>query len=81
LALLFEIGEYLVFSYLVKERVVPSGSGGDLKEKQALHCAPPDFLLRLVAAANFMRLSLTKAAHVDVGECRVAGNPGALRSG
>jgi hypothetical protein len=29
----------------------------------------------LVALANFMRLSLTKAAHVDVGECRVAGNP------
>jgi hypothetical protein len=37
--------------------------------------------LRLVALANFMRLSLTKAAHVDVGECSVAGNPGALRSG
>jgi hypothetical protein len=37
--------------------------------------------LILVALANFMRLSLTKAAHVDVGERGVAGNPGALRSG
>ncbi len=30
--------------------------------------------------ANFMRLSLLKAAHVAAGEYRVAGNPGALRS-
>jgi hypothetical protein len=29
----------------------------------------------LVALANFMRLSLLKAAHAGVGECRVAGNP------
>jgi hypothetical protein len=43
---------------------------------QALHCATPDFLLRLVALASFMRLSLTESAHVDVGEGRVAGNPG-----
>jgi hypothetical protein len=35
----------------------------------------PDFLLILVALANFMRLSLMKAAHVDLGECSVAGNP------
>jgi hypothetical protein len=34
-----------------------------------------------VALANFMRLSLLKAAHVDAGERRVAGNPGTLRSG
>jgi hypothetical protein len=34
-----------------------------------------------VALANFMRLSLLKAAHVAAGECRVAGNPGTLRSG
>jgi hypothetical protein len=34
-----------------------------------------------VALANFLRLSLTKAAHVDVGEGCVAGNPGSLRSG
>jgi hypothetical protein len=39
----------------------------------------PDFLLRLVALTNFMRLSLLKAAHVDVGESCEAGNPG--RSG
>ena len=42
---------------------------------------PPDFLLRSVALASFMRLSLLKAAHVGAGECRVAGNPGALRPG
>jgi hypothetical protein len=35
----------------------------------------------LVALANFMRLSLLKAAHAGVGEFRVAGNPGTLRSG
>ena len=40
---------------------------------RSLHYAPPDFLLRLVALANFMRLSLTKAVYADVGECRVAG--------
>jgi hypothetical protein len=38
----------------------------------------PDFLLILVASAIFMRLSLTKAAHADVGECCVAGNTGTL---
>jgi len=30
---------------------------------QALHFAPPDFLLNLVGSASFMRLSLRKAAH------------------
>jgi hypothetical protein len=28
---------------------------------------PPDFLLNLMALENFMRLSLMKAAHADVG--------------
>jgi hypothetical protein len=37
---------------------------------------PPDFLLSLVALSSLMRLSLLKAAHVDVGECHEAGNPG-----
>jgi hypothetical protein len=46
----------------------------------SLHYATPDFLSRFVALANFMRLSLRKAAHVDAGEGRVAGNPGPLRS-
>jgi hypothetical protein len=32
---------------------------------------PPDFLSRLVALTNFMRLSLQKAAHVGVGWCSV----------
>src|SRR5271170_7496320 len=36
---------------------------------------PPDFLWSLVALASLMRLSLRKAAHVAVGECRVSGNP------
>jgi hypothetical protein len=37
---------------------------GELKEnRRSLHYATPDFLLVLVALANFMRLSLLKAAH------------------
>ena len=32
---------------------------------------PPDFLLRLVALTNFMRLSSLKAAHMAVGWCSV----------
>src|ERR1700733_13584554 len=43
------------------------------KKKEGL---PPDFLWSLVALANLMRLSLLKAAHAAVGECRVAGNRG-----
>jgi hypothetical protein len=33
---------------------------------RSLHCATPDFLLVLMALANFMRLSLLKAAHAFV---------------
>jgi hypothetical protein len=33
------------------------------KNRRSLHCATPDFLLILVALADFMRLSLLKAAH------------------
>jgi hypothetical protein len=36
----------------------------------------PGFLLSLGAFADFMRLSLLKAAHAGVGECSVTGNPG-----
>jgi hypothetical protein len=43
------------------------------KKKEGL---VPDFLWSLVALASLMRLSLLKAAHVAVGQCRVAGNPG-----
>jgi hypothetical protein len=50
-------------------------------KKQLVPCATPDFLWRLVALANFMRLSFLKAAQAGVGECRVAGNPGTLWSG
>ena len=49
--------------------------------RRSLHSATPDFLSNLVALANFMRLSLLKAAPAAVGEYRVTGNPGALRSG
>jgi hypothetical protein len=35
--------------------------------------------LTSVALAKFVRLSSPKAAHAVVCECRVAGNPGALR--
>ncbi len=34
------------------------------RNRRSLHYATPDFLLSLVALAIFMRLSLTKAAHV-----------------
>jgi hypothetical protein len=50
------------------------------RNRRSLHYAPPDFLLRLVAFAELMRLSLRKAAYVVVDDCRVVGNPGTLRS-
>jgi hypothetical protein len=39
----------------------------------SLRSAPPDFMSNLVALATFLRLSLRKAAHVAMGECRVVG--------
>jgi hypothetical protein len=36
------------------------------RNSRSLHCAPPDLLWRLEALANFMRLSLLKAAHASV---------------
>ena len=51
------------------------------RNSRSLHYAPPDFLWRLVALANFMRLSFGKAAYVGVSGGSVAGNPGTLRSG
>ncbi len=62
-------------------KAYPQGCGtmGE-RNRRSLHCAPPDFLSRLVALANFMRLSLRKAAHVAAGACRAAGNPGTLWS-
>jgi hypothetical protein len=50
------------------------------ENRRSLHYATPNFLLRLVALANFMRLSLGKAARVGAGEGLAAGNPGSLRS-
>jgi hypothetical protein len=43
----------------------------NISSKDRLNCrslryAAPDFLLSLVALANFMRLSLRKAAHADL---------------
>jgi hypothetical protein len=54
------------------------------KHRRSLHYATPDFLLRLVALANFMRLSLMKAAHVVAScaawqEIRVRSGPTARR--
>jgi hypothetical protein len=42
-----------------------TSKSGRVKElnRRSLHCATPDFLSGLVALANFMRLSLRKAAH------------------
>jgi hypothetical protein len=43
--------------------------GKDLREPQGalqIHYAPPDFLSRPVALMIYMRLSLRRAAHVDV---------------
>jgi hypothetical protein len=45
----------------------------------SFHNWVPDFLSNIVALANFTRLSLLKAVHAALGECRVAGNPGMLR--
>jgi hypothetical protein len=49
--------------------------------RRSLHCAPPDFLWRPVALRICMRLSLRRAAQVDVASQREVGNPGTLRSG
>ena len=38
------------------------------KNRRSLHYATPDFLSRLVALANFMRLSSLKAAQAGVGD-------------
>jgi len=43
-------------------------STGEGRNRRSLHFATPDFLLRLVALANFMRLSSLKAAHA-VASC------------
>jgi len=55
--------------------------GGDERNADPSTSLPPDFLLRLVALAKFLRLSLKKAAYAAVVEGCVAGNPGSLRSG
>jgi hypothetical protein len=36
------------------------------RNRRSLHCATPDFVSRLVALANFMRLSVRKAAHAAI---------------
>jgi hypothetical protein len=40
--------------------------GTRMAHRRSARFAPPDFLLRLVALANFMRLSLTKGAHATL---------------
>jgi hypothetical protein len=49
------------------------------RNRRSLHYATPDFLSRLVALANFMRLSLRKAAHAAVS--RAAWQKIRVRSG
>ncbi len=41
---------------------------GGKAHRRSLHFATPEFLSRLVALANFMQLSLMKAAHVDLSD-------------
>ncbi len=43
-----------------------AGFGNHIKAKAKVGL-PPDFLSNLLALANFMRLSLSKAAHADAG--------------
>jgi hypothetical protein len=40
-----------------------------------LHRTVPGFPAGFDGSANFMRLSIKKAALAGIGECRVAGNP------
>jgi hypothetical protein len=51
-----------VFSYLQLRKHPTKGP----QNRRSLHSATPDFLLMLVALADFMRLSLRKAAHAAV---------------
>jgi hypothetical protein len=55
-----------------------AGKSGALEWRTAdpLGFAPPDFLLRLVALANFMRLSLRERRTRNHVQRSVAGNPG-----
>ena len=50
--------------------------GAGRRTADPLGCAPPDFLLRLVALANFMRLSLRERRTRNLVHRSVAGNPG-----
>jgi hypothetical protein len=45
-------------------------SGVGRENCRSLHCATPDFLSSSVGPANFMRLSLKKAAHMALGGAR-----------
>jgi hypothetical protein len=47
-----------------------------MAHRRSLGFAPPDFLLRLVALANFMRLSLRERRTRYRVQRSVAGNPG-----
>jgi len=48
------------------ENHYPARSPRGREHRRSLHYAPPDFLLRLVALVKFLRLSLKKAAYVDL---------------
>jgi hypothetical protein len=55
--------------FLIRNKLVPLLT--TVMVRDGCPTFPPDFLSRLVALTNFMRLSSLKAAHVDVGECSV----------
>jgi hypothetical protein len=55
-------------------------AGIDWANSRSLQCAPPDFLSRLAALVNFMRLSLKESCIRCRCECGEAGNLGTLRS-
>ena len=50
--------------------------GTRMAHRRSARFAPPDFLLRLVALANFMRLSLRERRTRNRVQRSVAGNPG-----
>jgi hypothetical protein len=49
--------------------------------RRSLRSAAPDFLWKLVALANIMRLSLKKGARTALSSIAWQENPGTLRSG
>jgi hypothetical protein len=49
-----------MMKFAFKRRPSQNESSGHVRNSRSLHCATPDFLLRLIALTNFMRLSEKK---------------------